>query len=74
MCSFGSDFKTGLLSGQHWEWCYHSLDFSGSKKVSKGISVYKQQNSALSAVKKQLRSGAGAKVSSGPSKSLRCWA
>ena len=36
--------------------------------------MYKQQNSVhvLSAVKKQIRSGAGAKVSSVSSKSLRC--
>lgn len=46
---------------------------TGSKKVIKGIPGYKQPNNknVLLAVKKQIKSGAGAKVSSGPSKSLR---
>lgn len=45
----------------------------GSKKISKVLPAYKQQNSlnVLSAVKRQIKSGAGIKVSNGTSKSLR---
>ena len=49
------------------------MTFSGSKKVIKGLSIHKPQNSVNSTVRRQIKSASvGVKVSSsGPSKSLR---
>ena len=44
------------------------ISFPGSRKVFKG---YKQTNNVMAAMKRQIKSGPGAKVSSGPSKTLR---
>lgn len=44
------------------------MSFPGSRKVFKG---YKQTNNVMAAMKRQIKSGPGAKVSSGPSKTLR---